>query len=73
MWENSVLVKLLYFYDSTKNKLLLSYFIRKYFELLMAAFGISEELIATLKNYYGKERSLPETTLKYLCKLHKED
>ena len=55
LWESSVLVKLLYSYSSTKDKLLLNYFIRKHFQLLMATFGISKELIVTLKYHYGKK------------------
>ena len=75
LWESSVLVKLLYSYISTKDKLFLNYFMRKHFQLLMATFGISKELIVTLKYHYRKKNISLVETLKYLCflKFHKEN
>ena len=50
--KSSVLVKLLYVCDSTKDKLPL-----KHLYLLMATFGISKDLVVTLKYYYEKNMS----------------
>ena len=61
LWKSSVLVKLLYIYGSTKEKLLPKFFIRKLFLrtplLLMATLGISKELITALKYYYEKTKA----------------
>ena len=47
--NSSVLVKLLYTYSSTKDKLLLKYFIRKIIQRstlqFLAVFGISKDLV----------------------------
>ena len=64
--KSSVLVKLLYPYSSTKDKLPLKYFIRKKYleehreELLMATSSISKELFVTLKYFYEKNKTKAE-------------
>ena len=61
------LVKLLCVYNSAKDELLLKYFRRKYIYLLVATFGISKQLVSTLKHYSRKKLSLKKTTLKHVC------
>ena len=48
------LVKLLYVYNSAKDELLLKYFRRRCLYLLEATFGISKQLVSTLKHYSDK-------------------
>ena len=40
---------------------------KKYPYLLIATFGISEQLIWILKHYCKKKLSLAETTLRHVC------
>ena len=61
------LLELLCVYNSAKDELLLEYFRRKYLYPLMATFGISRQLVSTLKHYCDKKLSLVETTLKKVC------
>ena len=58
------LAKLLCIYNSAKDELLLKYFRKKYLYFLMATFGISKQLVSTLKHYSDKKL---KTTLKYVC------
>ena len=73
LWKSLVLVKLLYAYNSTKDKLLLKYFIKKIFgrtplKIVIKTFFCFlwlcfKELAVTLKCCYERN-SLVETTLK---------
>ena len=62
----TVFSEILCVYNSTKDELLLKYFRRKYLYLLMASFGISKQLVWSLKHYSDKQFSLVETTLRYV-------